>query len=435
MALWYWLAALLHSSLAWGMDIAAPASTVTTGQLATVSWTIEPQDQLDSYVGILIIPDGDNVDAVVGRLASDKTTKWDQYLVDKNSRSGTLNLMVTQPGVFYFGGYTASGSVGHGGSNVSDHNGNRKRRPKKARQVLPIKELGRSNLVTAVTPGSTAKSPDPSSSSEETQFTSIQTTLSSPDTSTPLGNSISSSSAQEETTTIHSEVNQSHTTVVTLRSGSQTLTLTSDVLYSGTPILSTVTSSENGTTTTETAVISNTVSGSSATPLGVILGSVFGALGFLVVLILILFWLLRRKKAAIQSNWPFKNPQYRDSDPTLFIAAKRFSQQSASDWDGDGTSIAPSDSISRFHDRAPLQRNPVPPSTVPTALTEETENTLITDLRESKLNVKNTQIGPETEGYGFSSSKSDLEEDESDLDTVPPNENIPKLQPLRLLPP
>ncbi|THU75726.1 hypothetical protein K435DRAFT_814080, partial [Dendrothele bispora CBS 962.96] len=192
----------------------------------------------------------------------------------------------------------------------------------------------------------------------------------------------------------------------------------------------------SGTTATET--VSNTVSGSSATPLGVILGSVFGALGFLVVLILILFWLLRRKrfqKAAIQNNWPFENPQYRDSDPTLFITAKRLSQQSASDWDGDGTSIDPSDSISRFHDRAPLQRKPVPPSTVPTALTEETEKTLITDLGESKLNVKHTQIGPETEGYGFSSSKPDLEDDESDLDTVPPNENIPKLQPLRLVPP
>ncbi|THU85200.1 hypothetical protein K435DRAFT_869526 [Dendrothele bispora CBS 962.96] len=315
MALWYWLAALLYSSLAWGMDIAAPASTVTTGQPATVSWTIEPQDQLSSLVGIFIIPDGNNVDTVVAGLVSDKT--WNQYLVDKNSHSGTLSLVVTQPGrrVFYFGGFTASDPFGLGGSNNSDHNdGNGKPRRKKARQLPSIQELGRSNLVTAVAPGSTAKSPDPSSPSEETQPTPIQTTLSSPDASIPLGKSISSSSPQEKTTTIHSEVNQSHTTVVTLRSGSQTLTLTSDnsnlnrincnqlgevnqVFLPSAMIVLTIILS--GTTATET--VSNTVSGSSATPLGVILGSVFGALGFLVVLTLIIFWLLRRKNPPQQS--------------------------------------------------------------------------------------------------------------------------------------
>ncbi|THU75849.1 hypothetical protein K435DRAFT_906185 [Dendrothele bispora CBS 962.96] len=163
MALWYWLAALLYSSLAWGMDIAAPASTVTTGQLATVSWTIEPQDQLGSNVLIFIIPDGDNVATILERLSSDKTTDWNQYLVDKNSHSGTLSLVVTQPGhrVFYFGGYTL------GGNNDFDNNGDGKLGPNKARQVPSIQELGRSNLVTAVAPGSIAKSPDPSSPSEE----------------------------------------------------------------------------------------------------------------------------------------------------------------------------------------------------------------------------------------------------------------------------
>ncbi|THU76200.1 hypothetical protein K435DRAFT_845312 [Dendrothele bispora CBS 962.96] len=158
-------------------------------------------NQLDSTVGIFIIPDGDNVDAVVERLASDRTTNWNHYFVDKNSHSGTLSLMVAQPGhrVFYFGGYTANVSGLVGGINDSDNNGDGKARSKKARQLHlpPIQELGRSDLVTAVA----AKSPNPTSPSEETQSTSIQTPLSSPDTSTPLGNSISSTQEQQASLT------------------------------------------------------------------------------------------------------------------------------------------------------------------------------------------------------------------------------------------
>ncbi|KAK7437683.1 hypothetical protein VKT23_018399 [Stygiomarasmius scandens] len=393
MALGYWLFVLLYSPIAWAMQLSTSQSTVTVGQPVTVMWSLNDTEKANLAVGILVIFDGDDPQKVAQQL--EPNGEWLNNVVygrlwpGKTSPSGSFSSEISRSGNFYFGGYII----------VLPH---KRRDGSSDHHPVFLSEIGRSPPMTAVSPDSSQIPHHPG-----------------PDTGTPATSGSSSAPAlPSASATIQGE--DVATNDIASQSTHTGAPAASESSLGNTTQLETLTS----TKTSITSVTASLTPGSGTThdPLGVIFGSIFGTLAFLALLASILFWIRRRraKRNVSQRDWLFKNPQYWKGDTANSLSAKRMSLQS-SDWD-DG-SIAPSDSISQVHGRIASRRKPVPPSTVLTALTEETEKTLVTEVSESKTKITHDSVRLGAQGYGFS-----ISEDKDKIlssDTPPSHPNIP----------
>ncbi|THU95200.1 hypothetical protein K435DRAFT_839587 [Dendrothele bispora CBS 962.96] len=161
--------------------------------------------------------------------------------------------------------------------------------------------------------------------------------------------------------------------------------------------------------------------------LNVILGIIIGILVFVVIVISLLLYLHkrkdRRKKGARQSA---RSPEdysdfFKQNDSLLNPYSEAHSK-----WDVvDDVSLGPSDSISQAHVRRKKKKKKspfVPPPTVFSALSEETEETVVAEnsTGENSLAAKTGATSTQVEstlsgvGYGVGGKKSDMDGDEGD---------------------
>ncbi|KAK7437690.1 hypothetical protein VKT23_018406 [Stygiomarasmius scandens] len=190
MASGYWqLFILLYSPIAWAMQLVTSESTVTSGQSATVTWSLDDNEKANSALGILVVFEGENPQDVANELAN--SGQWGDNIAyspigGKSSPSGSLTLQIPHPGNFYFGGYILVQSLNQRDGS-SDHS-------------VSLSEIGRSPPMTAVSPDS---SQIPSHPGSETG-----TPTTSGGSSTPALPSASANSTQEETATTNGIASQ-----------------------------------------------------------------------------------------------------------------------------------------------------------------------------------------------------------------------------------
>ncbi|THU87329.1 hypothetical protein K435DRAFT_969937 [Dendrothele bispora CBS 962.96] len=227
---------------------------------------------------------------------------------------------------------------------------------------------------------------DPSSTSLDTSSTAAVQN-SEPETST----SITATSKRPESAIVSNDTSseQSESSTITSptpRSAADhipaSLTVVTTTGPSGATMVSTVTMIANPTMLTQNESDSNL-------HISTILAIIFGALSFLVILILSLLYLRKRRKREAMKTFTSTSlfPTHRNvSDSGLLDYEKRGSfffdthKQEHTDsefmsiWDSDKSSLSPSDSISQAHIRLSMKRKTVASTAALSALSEETDS-------------------------------------------------------------
>ncbi|THV05910.1 hypothetical protein K435DRAFT_834568 [Dendrothele bispora CBS 962.96] len=411
---WLWSLLLFWCSFTWGLNLQVLQSTATVGQLASVTYTASRGDPT-KFAIVQIFEDDFDYHDYLGPYSDDSN--------HVTSTEGVFSSNVKRNGVFVFQAYPYPLPINFGGSQPSSHS--------------PRDFPKFPTLIAASDPITVVEESQPEEPPSKLSTTSNRESLA--DTLSTLPQA-SVSGAPRSSQGITALVAQSMSQPSPATQFSSRLAVSSTSPPIGAPATSTVdgtsdlshlspTSSLNPGSTTITPAPDLEPPPQKDDSLKIILCSVLGAL-VLLILILILFWIWRPRKygkTLIQSNWVHKNPNYFQSDASLLD--KRFSVRSKSDWDA--TSLAPSDSISQAHFkvRSLLKKKPLAPSTTLTALSEETESTVVPDLDESKSNCTKlgTELESESGGYGVSRTKVDFEHnnDRDSSTLLLPNPNIP----------
>ncbi|KAK7453216.1 hypothetical protein VKT23_011897 [Stygiomarasmius scandens] len=367
MALHCWPFVLLQISLVWGLKLTISSSTVTIGQPASVTWTLDPQDQKKTFA---IVPVFDGIS-----INPSGFSDWQQFLVSPQGKeTNTFSTPITTPGTFHFEAYSIPLPI--------------KRRNVINRRFFGVELLAKSDSITAVQSSASAGTPSksPTATSSSLSDTVVSSTPSDSSSSVIIQASFladGSGSITVPATAVHSQSS----------APPSTSTSKSDVSVTGPPSQQLATATTTMTSSASITVTPESRSGSISNKnklLAIILASIFGALILSIAITLIVLWIRRRNKnrggTTLVSSIP-GNPCYSKSDSWVSVSEKRFSEYSASDCDS--TSIAPSDSISQVlhYTQTSAKRNPFVPSTT-LATVPEGENAVVTDT-----NINN---GPES---------------------------------------